>query len=411
MASGPLAGIRVLDLTRVWAGPLAGMILADLGAEVIKVEGPNTRTPRHVPKGPHGSWPDGDPGEAPWNRSGTINNLTRNRRSICVDLKHPDGKDIFRRLVAVSDAVLENFAARVMDGLGLGWSDLARIRPELVYVAMPGFGGTGPYRDYVAYGPALEPAAGLPALTGYGTEPHGSGTALPDPVAGTHGAAALLAALDQRHRTGRGVHVDLSQHETAISVLGEYVVERQLTGEEPRRHQNSHARHIVQGTYPCKGEDRWIVISIRDEREWSSFDEVAGHRFARDFPDPAAAQHRDALDSAIRGWTSGRDARLLMHELQGAGVAAAVVNRGDDLVRDPHLAARKFFVELDDFDGGPRLYAGSPTRVEGDRHDGYTPAPSLGGDNEWVLGTLLSMSPTQIDALEATGVVATQPTR
>ncbi len=227
MADGPLNGIRVVDLTRVWAGPLGARILADLGADVVKPEAPSGRgAARGATRG--GQFAAGDPGDRPWNRQGSFNKLNRNKQSVVFNLKHPRAHELFLDLVAKSDVVIENFSAGTMDDLGLGYDALAAANPSIIYLSMPGYGLTGPYRDYVAYGPSIEPMTGLAHLLGYGDGvPRVTSIALPDATAGTIAASAVMTALWRREVTGRGAFIDFSQHEGFIPFFaGELVAEQ-----------------------------------------------------------------------------------------------------------------------------------------------------------------------------------------
>lgn len=187
MADGPLQNVRIIDLTRVWAGPIVTKIVSDLGAEVIKVEYRNARGPARVPPAMarDGLYPDNNPGDQPYNRGGNFNKLHRNKKSLVLDLQTEAGKSVFRRLVAVSDVVIDNYSARVMGKLGLGYDDLCKVNPAIIMVSMPGFGMSGPYREYISYGPNLEPISGLQAVMGYGeTEARSTSVAVIDAVAG-----------------------------------------------------------------------------------------------------------------------------------------------------------------------------------------------------------------------------------
>ena len=200
MAEGPLNGVRILDLTHVWAGPLAMRILADLGAEVVKVEAPASRGPRNYPTTPIAGFVGGDPGPDPWNRNAALVKLARNRKSLCIDLKTAAGKDVFLQLAAVADAVVENFSAQAMPALGLGWEQLQQANPRLIYVSLSGFGSSGPYAQRVAFGPSVEPMTGLTTVMGYNAhELRNSAvglldpTAAPDPDQRTHPSPARAA--------------------------------------------------------------------------------------------------------------------------------------------------------------------------------------------------------------------------
>lgn len=414
MAGGPLQGVRVLDLTRVWAGPLAARVLADLGADTIKIEAPLGRGPANVPSAQRSALGlSGGSVDRPWNQQGSFNKLNRNRRGLVLDLKAEPGHTLFLRLVAESDVVIENFSARAMPSLGLGYEQLREANPRIIYVTMPGFGTSGPYRDYVAYGPSVEGMTGLPALMGYGDGvPRVSSVGTPDPIVGMHAAAAVVTALQRRARTGASQFVDVSLHESAISELGEYFIEHQLTGHAPPVVANGHRRYAPHGTYRCRGEDDWIVIAARSDEEWAALCRVAGRGWERD---PRFAtmdvrrEHRSTLDAAIAEWAVPQDKLELMHALQAVGVPAGAVLNAPELVADRHLNTRGFFVELYQPDVGPIRYPGTPVVLDGARAQDWTPAPTLGQHNEEVLGELLGLDADEIASLYERGVIANRP--
>ncbi len=424
----PLAGVRVVDLTRIWSGPVATRILGDLGAEVIKVEARIGRGAAVAPADVAGG--------RPWNVQGLFNKLNRNKESVCVDLKSDAGKEAFLRLVAASDVVIENFSARAMPGLGLGYDALRAANPRIVYLTMPAFGRSGAYRDYVGLGPSIEPTTGLTALMGYADdEPRVTAKAVTDPGAGTTAASAILVALERRRRTGAGAFIELSQHECGIQVLGEHFIERQLTGREPSRLGNAHPEHAPHGIYRCAprpiagppsgapdaaaaaaaafADDHWIALAARDEAEWRALCAVAGQGWDADprFADAAARRaHRAELDAAVEAWTSTRDKRELMERLQAVGVPAGAVLAPPEWLADPHLAARGYFVELDHAEAGRNRWDGAPILLNGERHyAGWQPAPLLGEDNRAVFTRLLGYTDAEVDALVAEGALADRP--
>ena len=409
--AGPLNGVRVIDLTRVWAGPLATRILADLGADVIKVEAPTGRGAATPAAGVGRAL--GGSGDRPWNQQGSFNKLSRNKRSLAIDLKSAEGRELFLRLVAESDVVIENFSARAMERLGLGYERLRAANESIIYVGMPGFGRSGPYRDYVALGPSIEPMTGLASLMGYGDgTPRVTSKAVPDAIGGTHGAAAVVSALQRRARTGTGCAVDLSQHEASVELLGEYFVDYQLTGRTPAVVGNGHAEWSPHGTYPCAGEDHWIVIAARDEAEWRALSALAARGWTEDQRFATAKvrrEHTEAIDEAIGGWTRGFAAVELMSRLQAAGVPAGAVLSAPEMLADPHLRARGFFVTLDQPDVGEIVYPGTPVQFDGRRRSDWVPAPTLGQHNAEVLGGLLGLTDGEIDALHESGVLANRP--
>ena len=259
MPEGPLNGIRILDLTHVWAGPLAVRILADLGAEVVRVEAPSGRGPRRYPSMPIAGFVGRDPQDEPWNRNAAFVKLMRNRRSVCVDLKTPEGRELLLQLVTEADVLVENFSARTMGSLGLGWDRLHQQNPRLIYVTLSGFGTTGPYADRVAFGPSVEPMTGLTAVLGYDQEtPRNSAIGLLDPTAALTLTTALSAALRERRQSGAGMRLELSLYESGVTYSGPWLIDAQL-GNPIRPHGNRHPQMAPHGVYPCAGEDQWLA--------------------------------------------------------------------------------------------------------------------------------------------------------
>jgi crotonobetainyl-CoA:carnitine CoA-transferase CaiB-like acyl-CoA transferase len=253
----------------------------------------------------------------------------------------------------------------------------------------------------------------VPTLLGYGDgTPRFTAKAIPDAIAGTHAAAAVLTALARRAATGEGCAVDLSQHEAAIEVLGEYFLDYQLSGGEPPVVGNGHTRWAPHGVYPTAGDDRYVAIAVRNEAEWTALSDLAGRGWAGDPRFTTLAGRRDqtrALDEAIAAWTCRWPASDLVERLQAVGVAAGAVLTGPELLADPHLRGRGFFVSLDQPDVGPRDYPGTPVRIDGERGVGWRPAPTLGQDNAVVLGGLLGMSNAEVAALVDQGVIVDRP--
>jgi crotonobetainyl-CoA:carnitine CoA-transferase CaiB-like acyl-CoA transferase len=413
---GPLAGVRVLDLSRVWAGPLATRILGDFGADVIRVEAVGGHGPRQVPDAVvqrSRRYPGNQAGERPWNREGMYNKFNRNKRAITLQLNTPQGKAIFERLVQQADIVIENYSPRVMPQLGLGYERLRELNPGIIYIGMPGYGWSGPCRDWVAYGTTLEPGAGLSSLMGYpDSGPYKSGVAWADPVAGLNAASALLVALWDRcaHPEGRGQAIELAQLEGMITFTGEEILAAQAHGYDGKRLGNRHPVHAPQGCYPCAGEDRWIAITITDDAAWLALCEETG------FGASHAALGReqrmaldDTLDAKIAAWTATREQMELMHRLQARGVAACAVLDAKGMVEDPHLAARGFFVTITHPDAGIYPFPGQPVHLSETPATFRRPAPGLGQHNREVLGGLLDMTDAELEELHAAGVIAEQP--
>jgi crotonobetainyl-CoA:carnitine CoA-transferase CaiB-like acyl-CoA transferase len=419
--------VRVVELTISWAGPLAGRFLADLGAEVIKVEHPTSRGVAVVPPDAdaepvpwswgelppaevrNGLYPNAEPGTEWWNRMSLWNKMNRSKRSLCLDIKGPGGREVFERLVASADIVLNNYSPRGVRSLGIDHETLRAIKPDIVTVAMSGFGATGPGAEAVSWGPILDAASGLAATTGYADSgPYKQGIAYPDPVGGTHGAVAILAAWWEHRRTGEPVHVDLSQLETLLSVAGDQALEASVNGAAPPRRGARSACFAPAGVYRCAGDDRWLALTVYDDGDWE--------RLAAVIPDLAqpgrnhveGRRHdHDAIDATIEAWTTERTPREAMAELQGAGVAAALVATNQDLVEDPHLEARGFIVTVDHPAAGPGRFPGSPFLVDGAPLE-IRPVSSLGADNEAVLSEL-GFGPQDQARLLAGGTIATAP--
>jgi len=400
--SRPLAGVRVIDLTRIWSGPLATRILGDLGAEVIKVEASTGR----------GAIFPGATSAHPWNTQGLFNKLSRNKTSVCLDLKSAEGKELFLGLVREADVVIENFSARAMPGLGLGYAALKAANARIVYLAMPAFGMRGPYRDYVGLGPSIEPITGLTALMGYSdSEPRVTSKALTDAMAGTTAASAVINALWRRERTGEGCLVDLSQHECGVGFLAEAFIERQLSGEEPRRMGNAHREYAPQGVYRCEGDDEWVAVACRDDAEWTALCLVLEIGAAPGWATvEGRLRAREAIDAVIEALTTGRAKGELMTALAAARVPAGAVQRPGEYLADRHLAARGYFVELEHPEAGTTPWDGNPVRFDGDRgHARWFAAPCLGGQNRETLSRVLGLDDARIDSLYAHGVLADSP--
>lgn len=403
VSRSPLAGVRVLDLTRVWSGPVATRMLADLGAEVIKIEHPGSR-------GPLGS--DGGAAQS-WNRNGLFNELNRNKQSVAMDLGAPGAREVFIALAEKSDLVIENFSPRVMGNLGIDFETLSRRNPALIMVSMPGYGLTGPMRDGVAYGTTIDAEAGTASVMGYpGEGPMRMGVAFPDYVAGIHAAGATLAALLERTRSGRGQHVDLSQFESIAAFVAPAVVEWQLTGARPARPGNRSASAVPSGIYPCK-DGAWIAVNILSDGQWANLCEVMQRGDLAADPLLVTASTRslrhDKLDAAIAAWTATREASALMHELQALGVPAGQVLSGPELFSDLQSRARGFFVELDHPRVGRHQYPGLPFTIAGIDVGDWRDAPCLGEHNSQVLTSLLGYDSAAITSLYESGAIADRP--
>jgi crotonobetainyl-CoA:carnitine CoA-transferase CaiB-like acyl-CoA transferase len=400
----PLAGIRVADFTWVWAGPFCTLQLAHLGAEVIRVESA-TRicVTRMLPP-----FADFEPGP---NRSGYFNQYNQGKRSITLDLKRPEAIEVARRLCAASDVVVENFAAGVMDRMGLGWARLRELKPGLVMIALSGYGATGPDATKVSYGPAQVPLSGLSSVTGYRDfPPMHVGISYGDPTGGLHGAVAVLAALLHRRRTGEGQYIDLSQWETSVAVLPEAVLDWTMNGRQPPRDGNRDPHMAPHGVFRAGGEDRWIAIAVEDDEGWRRLARTIGRPELADDPRfatlVARKRHEDELEAVLTEWTRGRAPDEGTALLQAAGVPAFTAATNQDLAESPHLAARGYFVDLPHAEVGVRRHAGIPWRMSESETRVRRPAPCLGADTDDVLRTVCGYADAEIARLRATNALA-----
>ena len=414
----PLKNYRVLDLSRIWAGPYCTKLMADLGAEIIKMESLSVYDSHRGPVSPArgiAAYPDGEPGEEPWNRNGWFNCLHMSKYGITLELTSDEGRRVFEGLVSISDVLIENFRQGSLERLGYDYDALRKHRSDLIYVSMPAFGNTGPWKRYLGYGIGQEQLSGMAHLTGYPDDgPMKSGINHGDPITGSHAAGVLLAALRRRRRTGRGMYIDVSQQESSVALMGAELLAYQMTGQEPERIGNRSRWYAPCNTYPCAGEDRWITIAATSDSEWaalvSAIDAPGLADDARFASAEARMAHQDELDAVIAGWTRGQDAFALAEHLQAAGIPAGPVLRGPDLLADRHYAERGTFVTVDHPQVGPKRYPGLPWKMSGTPGEVRWPSPSLGQHNREIFGGLLGLSGEEIDGLESGGVIGTKPT-
>ncbi|MGH2610045.1 MAG: CaiB/BaiF CoA transferase family protein [Tepidiformaceae bacterium] len=398
----PLDGIRVIDMSWMWAGPYCALQLAELGAEVIRIE--SNQRPcmnRRVPP-----YANNEPG---LNRGGSFNQWNQAKKSVLLDMKQPEAVELARDLAAVSDVFIENYAVGVVDRLGLGYGELSRRNSRLVMCSLSGYGLTGPYRSRVAFGTPLTMISGLAELSGYiGHGPSEVGLSYGDPNAGLHGAFAILAALWKREETGLGQYIDLSQWESLMAILPEGILPFTMRGEQVPRMGNRDPQWVPHGIYPAKGEDRWISIAVRNDEEWRK---LARHLGGSLHDDPRLAtaelrkQHEDDLDAAIAAWTSTQDEWALTDLLQADGLAVAPAMDMRDVAEDPHMNERGFFVRLDHPEAGVQQHAGIPWKLHGTPVAIEEPAPCMGEDNEYVVMELLGRSREEYERLLAGGVL------
>jgi benzylsuccinate CoA-transferase BbsF subunit len=368
----PLEGLTVLELSIAVAAPTCGRYLAHHGANVFRVESP--RYP-DVARLFGSAWARGrDDIEltGAWLDTGPyVSEMSAGKRSIGLDLKHPAGVEAARRLLANCDVMIMNFSAPAVTDMGMGYEDVRAVRPDIIYVAMPGFGTDpdSPYYHYLSWGPNQAPLVGLDAMTGYpDQEPAGvAAFAPPDFMAGLHAFVAILAALEHRDRTGEGTFVELSQFEATVALLGPFLLDYELSGRVVERDGNRLPGIAPQGVYPCLGADRWLAISITDDDAWRALGRVAGNpAWASDtrFNDMAGrAAHHDELDRLIGEWTAVHRADELTVSLTAAGVAASAVLDNTDLLGDPQVRSREYYDVKPNTRFGRDLFSGNPQRL------------------------------------------------
>ena len=402
-AARPLEGVTVADFSWVWAGPYCTLHLAHLGADVIKIEsGARLDLGRRL-----GIVPEGMEGDA--DACGYFNQWAQGKRSLALDLGHPEAIALARRLALSCDVVVSNFAFGVMERYGLGYGDLAAERPDLVYAQISGYGANGPYRTYTGYGPTTGPLSGLSSLTGYeGMGPSEVGISIGDPSAGIAAAYAIVAALVARRRTGEGQHIDTSLWEATAVNVGEGWMEYALAGTTPERIGNHDPLMSPHGVYRAAGEDEWVTIACADEGEWRALVAVVDPALGSDERFAGAAsrkQHEAELDARIEAWTSVRDRWDVTAALQAVGVPAFPSMSAADLAHDEHLHQRGFHETLDHPVVGRRVHAGVPWRTANAANGVVRPAPCLGQHTREVLEERLGLSADEIDALVAGGVL------
>ena len=400
----PLAGVRVADFCWVWAGPACTLQLAHLGAEVIRIEAPGRPCiTRLIP-------PFADDVRG-MNRAGYFNQYNQGKKSVGLNLKHPDGLALAKRLVAVSDVVTENFAAGVMERIGLGYEELRKIKPDIVMISFSGYGATGPARNYIAYGPVQVPMIGLASLSGYpGGGPSEVGISYGDPNAGMHAAFAVLAGLSHQRRTGEGQYVDMSQWEAAVGLTAEAFMEYTMDGTYPPRQGNRDVIEAPQGVFRCAGEDEWVALACWSDEQWRELARAMG----RD--DLAADAHlstkagrkrsEQMLEAAISEWTGSRSAEEVAQLLQARGVPSYPVLSNRGVAEDVQLDAWGAFVDLDHPEARVRRHIGAPWHFSEADVRVRRAAPLLYADTDSVLGELFGCDEGEIRRLRDAGAIA-----
>jgi benzylsuccinate CoA-transferase BbsF subunit len=369
-----------------------------MGAEVIRIE--SEKRPcvsRLIP-----SFADNEPGP---NRAGYFNQYSQGKKSLQLDLGKPEGIEIAKKLVAKSDIVVQNFSAGAIDRMGLGYETLKQIKPDIIMISICGYGQTGPERQYMGYGPASVPLAGISSLTGYrDIGPAEVGISYGDPNAGIFGSFAALAALAYRQRTGKGVHVDLALWEALLVLMPEGLMDYAMNKSQPERDGNRDRWMAPHGCFKTKGDDdKWVTIVCGSEAEWRALCQAIGKpelatdkRFANV---TARKANEDALEEILTGWTKERDRWEITELLQKAGVAAYPSMSNKDLATSPHLAARGYLVQKEHPEVGKRIHAGIPWRMSGTPCEVRAAAPLRGQHTSYVLRDLLELSEAEVEKL------------
>ena len=402
-----LEGIRVVDFSWIVAGPTCTRILGDFGAEVIRIEFEQTMD---YIRGAYA------PGASP-NASGFFNDLNRNKLGVTLNVMHPRGMELLQELISVSDIVVENFSATVLERWGLDYDAQRRIRPDVIYLSLSGFGHTGRDKGYVTWGPTAQALSGLTYMSGLpGEEPAGWGFSYMDHTAGYYGAMACVTALHHRNRTGEGQWIDMSQIEAGMALTGTAILDRTVNGRPYRNNDNPPGNRSPEyaaaphNTYRCKGDDRWCAISVFSDEEWDAFVRAIGspewasdERFSTN---EGRYANQDDLDGLIETWTSGRTPHEVMHLLQAAGVTAGAVQTPKEKVdEDPQLRHRGFLPEIEHAELGLNKFEGEPMRLSRSPWELQRASPLLGEHSEFVFKDILGVSDQEMVDLMVEGAV------
>lgn len=417
--TGPLTGIRVADFCWMGVGAVATRLLADFGADVIKIEDRSRLDmPRRLPfyKDDPRTYGDEDPDPDP-DKGGLFNNYSRNKLGVTINMRTARGRELADRLIAASSVVTENFAPGVMERWGLTYERLCELSPEVVYARMSGYGHSGPHVGYRSYGPVIQAVSGLTFVSGLpDREPSGWGLSHMDNQAAYYNSAALLMAILHREATGKGAEIDVSAVEAGINLLGPLLLDVAVNDRPTRRpgfptgNRLENPLAAPHGVYPCSEEDRWVAIAVFDDDDWSRLVKALDGPAWADDPRFATQAQRhacqDDLDAHLSAWTRTRTPHDVMHLLQGAGVAAAAVQDAEDLAEtDPQVAHRGTFFEMDHPVIGPARFEGSPVLFSGFAQDNWRSAPLLGEDNYYVFTEVLGLPADEVAELAGEGII------
>ena len=403
MQGGALSHVRVLDLSRVLAGPWASQLPADRGAEVVKIERPGTGDETRGWGPPFLTTPEG----TETRESAYFACTNRGKKSVTVDLARPEGQAIVRRLAERSDVLLENFKVGSLSRLGLGWEELSALNPRLVYCSITGFGQSGPYKDRPGYDFVVQAMGGLMSVTGQPDgEPMKAGVAMTDILTGMYVATAVLAALAHRERTGEGQRVDLALLDVQVATLANLAESYLVTGRAPERHGNAHASIVPYQAFATR--DGYVVVAVGNDGQFTRLCEVAGRpelaadpRFATN---AARVENRAALVPILQALLAARPTRDWVGALEDAGVPCGPINDLAQVFEDPHVRSRGLRVEVPHPLAGSVPVVASPMRLSGTPVHHGTP-PLLGEHTREVLGNLLGIGEAEIEALRRDRVI------
>lgn len=413
----PLGGLRVVELTTAWAGPMAGRVLAFFGAEAIHVEAPGRANSWRLTQEKNNpvNFPEHTPGSRPFDRVFLFNSQNINKRSCILDLKDSTGRRALEKLLSKSDILICNFRPGTLARLGLGYEALKKIKPDIIVAELPAYGLDGPMSSYAALGPTMEMAAGMAEMIGYRDgDPETTGPSYMDPIGGFNTCAAIVTALIHRQRTGEGQHVEVPQVEAAMHFVGAELLAGIESGVDRPRNGNRVSSSAPHDAYPALGDDQWVVIAPQDDLQFQTLCRVMGRESVAKDPRYATLTGRlenaDTLDVEISTWTRSLDKHTVAQLLQENGVAAAPVATVLDVAESEYLAARGFFTELDHPVAGTHQYPGLPIHLSLTPGKQLTAAPSFGEDNLYVVENLLGLDSTERSATISAMSTAPQAT-
>lgn len=403
MQSLPLEGVRILDLTMWWSGPMCTSYLGALGAEVIKIE--SVQSPdgfRYTMSSPGDNW---------WELGPQYNAANLNKLGFTLNLNDPKGNQLFKELVKKSDIVIENFTPRVMEKFGFTYETLSEINPKVIMLSMPAYGKKGPYKDQPGFAYTFEIMSGIAQLNGYRNDNPMIVSGVGDVISGFHAAFVLLSALEYREQSGKGQYVELAQIDASANYMGQPIADVSLNGRSWGRVGNRQPNMAPHGVYRSKGEDSWVALSVTNDEEWEKFCAAIGSPSwtnSEQFRTVAGrCENEDELDQFVENWTSQYSHYEASELLQKAGISAGPVLEVDEMEEDPFLHGA--FQEVTRELTGTHLYPSWPVKFSGERLQHKAPAPKLGQHNEYVLKNLFNYTDEEIEELGQANIIGVKP--